>query len=71
MYLYGLGFLAVGLLIKLAGYASTIYFQHHFSNEKKYYFLNMGYSIRKLYCYTFMIDLFLYLQVTILYFMFQ
>lgn len=71
MYLYGLGFFGVGLLIKSLGYASTVYFQHHFSDEKKYYFLNMGYSTQKLYIYTFTIDFLLYLLVTILYFVFN
>lgn len=71
MYLYGLGFFGVGLLIKLIGYASSVYFQHHFSGEKKYYFLNMGYATWKLYLYTFILDLILYILGTVLYFKFR
>ncbi|MGI4806458.1 MAG: hypothetical protein ACRYFL_16940 [Janthinobacterium lividum] len=68
--LHGFGFFGVGMFIKLLGYSAAVYFQHHFSNEKTYFYLNAGYSIRKMYGYTFLADFCSYLILLIFYFKF-
>lgn len=68
VFIYGAGFLGAGLLIKLFGYTSSVYFQYHFSNKNNYYYLNAGYAIWKMYLYTFLSDFGLCLLLLILYF---
>ena len=68
---YGLGFLGAGVIIKLIGYTAATYLQQQFSNQKNYYYLNAGYSIRKMYGCTFLIDFCLYLLAVYSYIKFQ
>ncbi len=71
IFLYDFGFFGVGFIIKLLGYAGAVYFQRHFSHEKKYFYLNAGQSINKLYAFVFAADFCLYLLLIICYFKFR
>jgi len=65
---FGAGFIGVFFLIKLLGYASSIFFQHYFSNRNDYYYYrNNGFEIRKMYLYAFLIDFFIYTLLLVLY----
>lgn len=66
--MYGLGFSGFGLMFKLIGYGSSVYFQHHFSSKTNYYYLNIGYAIWKMYLYIFTADIFFYAIAVSLYF---
>ncbi len=59
--LYGAGFLGISFIVKVLGYASSVWFQYYFSNKTHYYYRNAGYSIRKLYAYVFLFDIVVYL----------
>jgi hypothetical protein len=63
----GIGFLLVSISLKLAGYGSTMAYQHMFSLKEHYYYRNAGYAMRKIYSYSFAADLLFYLVIVYLY----
>lgn len=57
----GLFFLPVIVVFKLAGYASATFFQTYFSSQTYCYYRNAGYSVGRLYSYTYIIDFLLFI----------
>ena len=55
------------LLLKVMGYTSALGYQYFTSVKTYFYFRNAGYSIRRMYIYTFLFDLLIYVLLIILY----
>jgi hypothetical protein len=69
LYKVGASFIIYTFFIKIVGYAGCIFYKHFFANKTYLYFLNSGYSIKKMYSYTFSLDFTVYLvMVTLVYF---
>lgn len=63
----GPGVFSNSLLIKVFGYLASALYQFYMSNKSYYYFRNAGYSIRRMYAYTFSIDFALYVALILIY----
>jgi hypothetical protein len=63
LYLVGVWFILLSFFIKIIGYAATAAYQHYFNSKPYLYYLNAGYSIKKMYTYTFSIDFAIYLAM--------
>lgn len=61
LYLVGASFILLSFFIKIIGYAATAAYQHYFNSKPYLYYLNAGYSIKKMYAYTFSADFTIYL----------
>jgi hypothetical protein len=61
----GLWFIPNTIGIKIVGYGVTVLYKHYFSNKSYIYFLNAGYSIKKMYSYVFAIDFVIYLAMVV------
>jgi len=64
-------FILVTFSIKLVGYASTAAYQHYFNSKSYLYYLNAGYSIKKMYGYTFSLDFLIYLIMIACFYLFK
>jgi len=63
LFAIGLWFIGNTVFIKLVGYGATILYKHYFSSKSYIYFLNAGYSIKKMYSYVFGIDFAIYIAI--------
>lgn len=58
-------FIPITIFLKLVGYACTGAYQHYFNSKSYLYYLNAGYSIKKMYGYTFSFDLAIYFVMVV------
>lgn len=56
----GIRVLGFALVLKLVGYAGAVGFQNYFSPQVYFYYRNAGYEVRRLYLYTFLLDIIAY-----------
>jgi hypothetical protein len=64
---YGTKIIGYGFYFKLLGYGSTVFLQNYTARNVYMYYRNAGYSIRRMYSYTFAIDFTIYLALLIIY----
>jgi hypothetical protein len=69
LYKIGIWFIADTVMIKLVGYTATVFYKHYFANKNYLYYLNAGYSIKKMYGYVFSIDFGIYLLMVALFYL--
>ena len=67
LFIYGTEFLLVSFSFKYVGYASAVALQYMFSANEYYYYRNAGYTVRRLYAYTFVVDFVFYLLLVYLF----
>jgi hypothetical protein len=67
IYLYGEKIAGLILFFKLIGYAATTFLQSYTAKNVYMYYRNAGYSIRRMYAYTYGIDLALYFAMLTIY----
>lgn len=59
----GLWFIANTIIIKSVGYAGTVFYKNYFANKTYMYYRNAGYSITRMYAYSFAVDFALYVLI--------
>jgi hypothetical protein len=62
----GIWFIGYTIFVKLIGYAATIGYKSYFANKTYMYYRNSGYSITRMYTYTFTFDIAIYLFIAAL-----
>ena len=67
IYLYRVKIAGLILFFKLIGYAATTFLQSYTAKNVYMYYRNAGYSIRRMYAYTYGIDLALYFAMLTIY----
>jgi hypothetical protein len=67
LYFNGIGQLVGSFLIKFMGYVSCVGLEYYFSNQTYFYYRNAGYSVRRLYGYSFALDFSIYLLLVALF----
>lgn len=65
IYAIGMWFLGYTFLIKMVGYAATIAYKNYFANKTYMFFRNAGYSITRMYFYSFGFDMLVYISLII------
>lgn len=63
----GLGTIGNTFLIKVVGYGCSALYQYYLSNKSYYYFRNAGYSVKRMYAYTFSVDFVAYIILILIY----
>ena len=61
LYINGIGQLVASFFIKIVGYASCLGFEYYFSKQTYFYYRNAGFSVRRLYGYSFAFDFMMYI----------
>lgn len=67
----GISFLGLSIFVKLIGYGATIAYKHYFSFKTNIYYNNAGYSLKRMYQYSFGLDMIIYLLMVALLYMIQ
>jgi hypothetical protein len=67
IYVYGPKIIGYGFFFKLLGYASATFLQSHTAKNVYMYYRNAGYSIKRMYAYTYVADLLIYILMLSLY----
>jgi hypothetical protein len=55
------------LFIKAAGYAILVGYQYTLYNQTYFYYRNSGVAVRRMYCYTFLLDFLVFMLMVLLY----
>jgi len=63
----GIALLVTSFSLKLAGYLGAVLYQNYFTPQVYFYYRNTGNTVRKLYLYSFIADLLLYLIIIAVY----
>ena len=67
----GISFLGLSIFVKLIGYGATIAYKHYFSFKTDIYYNNAGYSLKRMYQYSFGLDMIIYMLMVALLYMIQ